>query len=135
MMQQKFSNAFVFLLTVVCPYLLPAQDTVVKVSKPVFGHTSFYYDFPKSFGASAGIDFPLRSKLKISIDKNGKEKIRHRDLILMLILVFTGNGLVIQVFFLFLQLANGFTNRGLIILNCLLAPVLYALFMTASFTQ
>jgi hypothetical protein len=45
-------------------------------------HASFYYDFPKSFGASAGIDFPFSSHVKTSNRKDGSKKIKYRDWII-----------------------------------------------------
>lgn len=64
------------------PQFLSAQDSLLLVKQPIFLHSSFYYDFPKSFGASAGIDFTIQSKIKSTINKVGKEKIRYRNLIL-----------------------------------------------------
>lgn len=66
----------------ICPWHLTAQDSAAAVKKAVYVHSSFYYDFPKSTGVSAGIDFVLKSKIKISRDKNGNQKITYRDLIM-----------------------------------------------------
>ena len=60
---------------------LKAQDSLQKVSKAVFVHGSFYYDYPQSFGFATGIDFPIHSKVKKFINKNGHETISNRDLI------------------------------------------------------
>ena len=65
----------------ICPLQLAAQDSLPSVKKTIFIHSAFYYDFPKSLGASAGVDFPLQSKIKITHDKNGKEKTHYRDFI------------------------------------------------------
>ncbi len=43
---------------------------------------SFFYDFPQSFGAAAGIDFPLKSKVIFTKNKAGEEKTKYRDLII-----------------------------------------------------
>ncbi|MBI2730877.1 MAG: hypothetical protein HYX40_09030 [Sphingobacteriales bacterium] len=60
---------------------LKGQDSLRVVQKPVFVHTDFFYDFPQSFGASAGVDFVIGTKLKITKTKNASEKVSHRDLI------------------------------------------------------
>ena len=61
---------------------LEGQDSLHTVKKPVFIHATFYYDFPQAFGFASGLDFPISSKLKITYEKNGTEKISHRDLII-----------------------------------------------------
>ena len=60
---------------------LRAQDSLYKVRMPVFVRSSFYYDFPQSFGASAGVDFPARAKEIVTMDKNGETSLKYRDLI------------------------------------------------------
>src|ERR1019366_8676757 len=62
---------------------LQAQDSLVKVSLPLYVHGSFFYDFPQSFGALGGIDFPIKSKLVATVAKNGKKESRHRDVIVV----------------------------------------------------
>ena len=83
-MQKKFNYIFLSVMAVCFSDLtkVAAQDSSKLVQQPVFLHTSFYYDFPKSVGASAGIDFPFSSKLKISNRKDGRKKIKHRDWIM-----------------------------------------------------
>lgn len=61
---------------------LSAQDSLKVVKKTLFVHSSFFYDFPQSFGIAAGVDFPVSSKLKTTFSKNGKEKLSFRDLII-----------------------------------------------------
>lgn len=83
-MQKNLRHIFLF-VTAVCfliPAALTAQDSSKVVQQPVFLHASFYYDFPKSFGAAAGIDFPVSSKVKISYRKDGSKKIKYRDWII-----------------------------------------------------
>jgi hypothetical protein len=82
-MQQKINYRFLLLAAVffLAVNRLVAQDSNL-VEKPVYLHTSFYYDFSKSFGASAGIDFPFSSKIKISYKKDSTKKIRYRDWII-----------------------------------------------------
>jgi hypothetical protein len=60
---------------------LKAQEIVSKVSLPIDGYGSFYYDFPQSFGALAGIVVPVNNKLVTSIAKNGKKEEKNRDVI------------------------------------------------------
>jgi hypothetical protein len=48
---------------------------------PVFVRSSLFYDFPQSFGASAGVDFPVRSKMIITKDEKGQTSFKYRDLI------------------------------------------------------
>jgi len=60
---------------------LQAQDSLYKVRMPVFVRSSFYYDFPQSFGASAGVDFPVRTKVIVTTDKKGEPSLKFRDLI------------------------------------------------------
>jgi hypothetical protein len=82
-MQKQFRHIFISAATFCFASVtdLAAQDSN-RVQKPVFLHTSFYFDFPKSVGAAAGIDFPFSSKIKISSSKDGTKKIRYRDWIL-----------------------------------------------------
>lgn len=58
-----------------------AQDSSYKVTMPVYVQANFFYDFPQSFGVSAGIDFPIKSKLITKIDSGGTTKSKYRDLI------------------------------------------------------
>src|ERR1700690_1906176 len=61
--------------------VVEAQDSLNKVKMPVYIRSTFFYDFPQSFGASAGVDFPIRSKIITTISKSGKQELRYRDLI------------------------------------------------------
>lgn len=70
-------SVFILLFTVD----LKAQDSLHRITQPVYVHSSFFYDFPQSFGASAGTTFPIRSKKIIAEYKGGKKIIRYRDLI------------------------------------------------------
>lgn len=60
---------------------LKAQDTVQRITQPIYVHSSFFYDFPQSFGASVGTTFPISSKKIIAEYKDGKKLIKYRDLI------------------------------------------------------
>jgi hypothetical protein len=53
-----------------------------KIEKPVFTSISFYYDFPQSMGASAGIDFPIKEKVKYCISGGKLKNIKFRNLLL-----------------------------------------------------
>ncbi len=58
-----------------------AQDSLYRRQPmPIFISGSLFYDFPQSFGASAGAEFPLNSR-HISIIKKGKQKEKYRDII------------------------------------------------------
>lgn len=59
-----------------------AQDSISSVKMPVYLSGSFFYDFPQSFGASAGIEFPISNKVINETYRNGKKKVKYRDLIL-----------------------------------------------------
>ncbi|HUZ58605.1 MAG TPA: hypothetical protein VMU83_07475, partial [Hanamia sp.] len=59
-----------------------AQDSLKKVIMPIYLNGSFFYDFPQSFGAAAGVDFPLRSKVIFTKNKARKEKVKYRNLII-----------------------------------------------------
>ena len=61
---------------------LQAQDSAVKVPRPVEVCGSLYYDFPQSFGALAGIVFPWKSKIvTATAKKSGQKEERNRDII------------------------------------------------------
>ncbi len=83
-MQNRSAYILLFMIAggFVYPLQLAAQDSMQLIKKPIFLHSSFYYDFPHSLGSSAGIDFSLQSKIKITHDKSGREKTRYRDLII-----------------------------------------------------
>jgi hypothetical protein len=61
---------------------LKAQDGLHSITMPVYVRSSFFYDFPQSFGVSAGVDFPIKSKVITTTRKIGKEVIKYRDLII-----------------------------------------------------
>lgn len=54
---------------------LQAQERT-RVSLPVYPSVSFFYDFPQSFGATAGIEIPLKSNHIINSRKE-REKSRY----------------------------------------------------------
>ncbi|MEO8854674.1 MAG: hypothetical protein ABI359_12910 [Ginsengibacter sp.] len=57
-----------------------AAQAVDSISLPVYTSASFLYDFPQSFGATAGITLPLNSR-HIYINKKGREKQKFRELL------------------------------------------------------
>lgn len=83
-MKIRYSKTFYFLFTFLLLFKIDsnAQDSLNKVNMAVYLHCSFFYDFPQSFGAAAGVDFPLRSKVIFTKNKTGEEKAKYRDLII-----------------------------------------------------
>ena len=83
-MKIRYSKTFYFLFTFLLLFKIDsnAQDSLNKVNMPVYLHGSFFYDFPQSFGAAAGVDFPIRSKVIFTKNKTGEEKAKYRDLII-----------------------------------------------------
>lgn len=83
-MIKRLSKVILCLLlaTSLAPFSTKAQDSSVIVRMPTFARFAFFYDLPLSFGAFAGIDFPIKSKVIISIDRNEKKEIKYRDAIL-----------------------------------------------------
>lgn len=83
-MQKKSIYLLLFLFTtfITSTQNVLAQESIPVLKKPVFLHTSFYYDMPNSFGASAGIDLTLKSKTKFKRNNSGNETASNRDLIL-----------------------------------------------------
>ncbi len=73
-----------YFFIIICLFIdgLKAQDSLNKIIMPGYLHGSCFYDFPQSFGAAAGVDFPLRSKVIYTKNKAGKEKPKYRDLII-----------------------------------------------------
>jgi hypothetical protein len=59
---------------------LYAADSTYKSLKPVFVHASLLYDFPQSYGITAGIDWPLKATIKRHISKKGPVVIKSKDL-------------------------------------------------------
>jgi hypothetical protein len=56
-----------------------AQDTASRISRPVFAHASLLYDFPQSYGLTAGIDWPYKSIIKTHVTLNGNSTIKQKD--------------------------------------------------------
>ena len=83
-LKNQRSKIFIALLTLMWLFSIDgnAQDSLSRVTMPLYLHGSFLYDFPQSFGAATGIDFPLRSKVIFTKSKTGKEKAKYRDLII-----------------------------------------------------
>ncbi|MGC4038801.1 MAG: hypothetical protein QM764_22780 [Chitinophagaceae bacterium] len=59
-----------------------AQDSLRKIKMPVHIQGNFFYDFPQSFGAVAGIELPLKNKVISRVDTSGKVKLKYRDWVL-----------------------------------------------------
>lgn len=66
------SRIFFFLLCSFCFKTAFTQDSSYSTSRPVFAEASVLYDFPQSYGLSAGVNYPLKSVLKNRISKKGK---------------------------------------------------------------
>ena len=56
-----------------------AQDSIYYAERPIFVHASLLYDFPKSYGLTAGIHVPYRSIEKERLSKDGKRLIKLKD--------------------------------------------------------
>jgi hypothetical protein len=56
-----------------------AQDSAQKIQKSLFVHASGFYDFPQSFGFTAGVDFVVHSTQKNITRRNGKTLQRTKD--------------------------------------------------------
>ena len=78
------SKIFLSSFTFMCLFRINgiAQDSLKRVIMPVYLHGSFFYDFPQNFGATAGVDFPIRSKVIFTKNKDGEENVKYRDLII-----------------------------------------------------
>ena len=71
-----------FFLMIILGYeFTTAQDTSKTANQPVFAEAMLLYDFPQSFGLTAGINLPLQSLAKNKIFKDGKRSTTHRDMI------------------------------------------------------
>jgi len=69
------------LLTIACCFGVKQvfSQKVYSTSLPVYTSASFLYDFPQSFGATAGITLPLNYR-PVFINKKRKEKQKFREL-------------------------------------------------------
>jgi hypothetical protein len=71
-----------FLLVIILGHeIAVAQDSSKTASHPVFAEAMLLYDFPQSYGVTAGINLPLQSLVKSKIFKDGKKFTKYRDLI------------------------------------------------------
>ncbi len=78
-----FPFRIIVTLLLIFPFLeSKGQDTAGFVSKPVYLHASFLYDFPKSYGASAGVDLVFSSKVRIVPRKDGTTRKIYSDWVL-----------------------------------------------------
>ena len=73
-----------FTCFIICFYIITtrllAQDSLFKMAMPIYTHTSLFYDFPQSFGATAGVELPINSR-HIVISKKGKHKEKYKNLV------------------------------------------------------
>jgi hypothetical protein len=77
----QFRFTIVFISLILCfGKSLSAQDSTYKTFKPVFAEVSVLYDFPKSYGLSAGISWPISSKIKSYLSVNGNTLTKSKDL-------------------------------------------------------
>lgn len=81
-MTRALPYTFLLLVFIAVSPRLNAQDSILRVQRPVYVTGSFFYDFPESFGATAGIDLPLKNRLRIRVTQAGIEKRRYRDIFL-----------------------------------------------------
>ncbi len=66
-----------FFMALLFSFRLSAQDSSYNLEMPIHISSSFFYDFPQSFGASGGVNFPIKSKIIIAQRKRGQEKSYH----------------------------------------------------------
>jgi hypothetical protein len=60
-----------------------AQDSILpKKQEPVYLSAAAFYDFPQSFGATAGVDFPLKHTTTFKTKKPGSTIEKHKVLII-----------------------------------------------------
>ncbi len=57
-----------------------AQDSSHRVEMPIYIHGALFYDFPQSFGITAGVELPISSRHFI-IERKSRQKEKYRDLI------------------------------------------------------
>jgi hypothetical protein len=76
------AKAITTIVLVCAAGLAKAQDSSQKIQKQLFIHASGFYDFPQSFGASAGVDFVIHSKQKNITRRSGKTIQRTKDRII-----------------------------------------------------
>ncbi len=55
------------------------QDSIYKMSKPVFVDAMLLYDVPQSYGISADVSYPFSSIIKNRISKRGRLFTRQKD--------------------------------------------------------
>jgi hypothetical protein len=77
----------ILVFSIIVGFSVPAfsQDSTYKSSRPVFIQTSLFYDFPQSYGITAGMNWPLKATIKSHISKNGDMVIKSKDLFFSLL--------------------------------------------------
>jgi hypothetical protein len=69
---------------ITCVFLLvlntEGQDSLYRIVSPVYIHCCLFYDFPQSFGVTAGVELPVSSRLFVSA-KRGSQKEKYRTLV------------------------------------------------------
>jgi hypothetical protein len=74
------SRVLIFLVCVLCCRNSSAQDSE-RITKAIFAEASLLYDFPQSYGLTAGINLPLRAVNTNIHSANGKTSTKSKDII------------------------------------------------------
>ena len=75
------SRVLIFLILLLSCRYSAAQDSSERITKPNFAEASFLYDFPQSYGLTAGINLPLRVVNTNIHSSNGKTLAKSKDII------------------------------------------------------
>jgi|SRR5689334_18149436 len=80
--QQLNTRLCFFLIILFGHNVVVAQDSSNTASHPVFAEALLFYDFPQSYGITAGVNLPLQSLVKNKIFKDGKKSTISREMLL-----------------------------------------------------
>lgn len=75
------TRAWIFFIFILCCKNGAAQDSSERKTKPIFTELMLLYDFPQSYGMTAGINYPLQSIIKNTISRKGKTFTKQKDII------------------------------------------------------
>lgn len=83
-MNKKISAPYLFftillILSLTSFKIAVSQDSMYQSARPVFVQASFLYNFPQSYGLTAGVYYPFRSVVKKHISKDGRMVTRQKD--------------------------------------------------------
>lgn len=81
MNRQMTTRTWIFLLFIAYCKNGAAQDSIHRFTKPIFTEVMLLYDFPESYGMTAGTSLPLQSLIKNTTSKKGKTFTKQRDII------------------------------------------------------